>query len=55
MLKSQQCTACYGMFESGNGKHNPHAKKTNVTEKGTKQEWVCNTCREKINKKKNRK
>ena len=46
MIKSQQCTKCYGMFNSKDGKHDPHTdEKTNITKKGTKQEWVCFGCR----------
>jgi len=51
MKKSLQCTVCYGMFESSEGKHIPHTEKTNKTPKGTIQKWICNTCSEKQNKK----
>jgi len=44
MIKLQQCTKCYGMFESKNGKHRSHTKETNVTPKNTKMEWVCFDC-----------
>ena len=48
MLKSQQCTKCYGMFKSQDGKHERHTdEKTNTTPKGTQQQWICFGCREK--------
>ena len=49
MLKSQQCTVCYGMFQSNKGKHTQHTKGERFTPKGTKQEWVCFDCLE-VNK-----
>lgn len=46
MLKSQQCTVCYGMFQSNKGKHTQHTKGEKFTPKGTKQEWICFDCLE---------